>query len=106
LGGCKVATATGCGRAAARTTADAVDPVATHLFKIDDDDKVIAGVNSGHARQPEDTLSDIARRFNLGYAELVRAKPGSGSLGVHAPGARSSCPTQFVLPDAPRDGWG
>jgi len=51
-------------KTAARTTADCRRSGATHLFKIDDDDKVIA--KSGQHASQEDTLSDIARRFNLG----------------------------------------
>jgi L,D-transpeptidase ErfK/SrfK len=79
-----------------------VAPVATHLFKIADDDKVIGEIQVTRAGE-EDTLSDIARRFNLGYEELVRANPG---VDPWLPGAGREIilPTQFVLPDAPRDG--
>ncbi len=79
-----------------------VDPVATHLFKIADDDKVIGEIQITRATQ-EDTLSDIARRFNLGYEELVRANPGVDPW-VPGEGREIILPTQFVLPDAPRDG--
>ncbi len=79
-----------------------VSPVATHLFKIDDDDAVIGEIQVTHAGQ-EDTLSDIARRFNLGYEELVRANPGVDPW-VPGEGREIVLPTQFVLPQAPRDG--
>lgn len=79
-----------------------VAPLATHLFKIDDDDKVIGEVQVTHATM-EDTLSDIARRFNLGYEELVRANPGVDPW-VPGAGREIILPTQFVLPDAPREG--
>jgi L,D-transpeptidase ErfK/SrfK len=79
-----------------------VDPVATHLFKIADDDKVIGEIQITRATH-EDTLSDIARRFNLGYEELVRANPGVDPW-VPGAGREIILPTQFVLPDAPRDG--
>ncbi|HTY92931.1 MAG TPA: L,D-transpeptidase family protein [Steroidobacteraceae bacterium] len=51
----------------------------------------------------DDTLTDIARRFNLGYEELLRANPG---VDPWLPGVGRSIvlPTRFVLPDAPRDG--
>jgi len=79
-----------------------VDPVATHLFKIADDDKVIGEIQITRAGK-EDTLSDIARRFNLGYEELVRANPGVDPW-VPGEGREIILPTQFVLPEAPRDG--
>jgi L,D-transpeptidase ErfK/SrfK len=79
-----------------------VAPLATHLFKIDDDDKVIGEIQVTRASQ-EDTLSDIARRFNLGYEELVRANPGVDPW-IPGEGREIVLPTQFVLPDAPREG--
>jgi len=80
----------------------AMEPVATHMFTIADDDDVIGELQITHATQ-EDTLSDIARRFNLGYEELVRANPG---VDPWLPGAGTEIvlPTQFVLPKAAREG--
>jgi L,D-transpeptidase ErfK/SrfK len=51
----------------------------------------------------EDTLPDIARRFNLGYEEILRANPG---VDPWLPGAGREVvlPTRFVLPSAPREG--
>jgi L,D-transpeptidase ErfK/SrfK len=51
----------------------------------------------------EDTLPDIARRFDVGYEEIVRANPG---VDPWLPGAGKEIvvPTQFVLPNAPREG--
>ena len=51
----------------------------------------------------EDTLSDIARRYDLGYEEIVAANPGMDPW-LPGEGARVLLPTQFVLPDAPREG--
>ena len=51
----------------------------------------------------EDTLSDIARRYDLGYEEIVAANPGMDPW-LPGAGARVVLPTQFVLPDAPRQG--
>lgn len=79
-----------------------VAPLATHAFKIGDDDKVIGEVQVTRATQ-EDTLSDIARRFNLGYEEIVRANPGVDPW-VPGEGREIVLPTQFVLPEAPREG--
>ncbi len=79
-----------------------LEPVATHLFRIADDDKVIGEIQITHSSK-EDTLSDIARRFNLGYEELVRANPGVDPW-VPGEGREIILPTQFVLPDAQREG--
>src|SRR5579884_2490308 len=47
-------------------------PVATYKFTVAPDDDVVGVVQTTHAAK-EDTLTDIARRFNLGYEEIVRA---------------------------------
>ncbi len=51
----------------------------------------------------EDTLLDIGRRHNLGFDEIQRANPGV-SLWYPGEGTEIVLPTQFVLPDAPREG--
>lgn len=50
-----------------------------------------------------DTLIDIARRYSLGYDEIVHANPG---VDRWAPGEGTPIvlPTRHVLPDAPREG--
>jgi L,D-transpeptidase ErfK/SrfK len=77
-------------------------PVATYKFTVAPDDDVVGVVQTTHAAK-EDTLTDIARRFNLGYEEIVRANPG---VDVWIPGAgrKIVLPTQFILPDVPRKG--
>ena len=78
------------------------EPVATHLFKINDDDDVVGELQITRATK-DDTLSDIARRFNLGYEELVRANPGVDPW-LPGEGREIVLPTQFVLPNAQRQG--
>ena len=51
----------------------------------------------------EDTFADIARRFNVGYTELVRANPGVDPW-LPGEGTEIVLPTEFILPDAPREG--
>ncbi len=78
-------------------------PVATHEFEIDPQrDDVVGGLQRIYARD-DDTLSDIARRFNLGYEEIVSANPGVDPWLPKA-GTEIVVPTQFVLPEAPRRG--
>ena len=51
----------------------------------------------------EDTLIDIARRYSLGYDEIVHANPG---VDRWAPGEGNPIvlPTRHILPDTPREG--
>ena len=51
----------------------------------------------------EDTLPDLARRYNLGYEEIVAANPDVDPW-LPGSGTRIVLPLQFVLPDAPREG--
>jgi L,D-transpeptidase ErfK/SrfK len=78
------------------------DPVATHTFQIGPSDDVVGTLQVTKV-SGEDTFSDIARRFNLGYEELVRANPGIDPW-LPGEGREIVLPTQFVLPDAPREG--
>jgi len=78
------------------------DPVATHRFEIDE--KVdIVGVLQKTIVGKEDTLSDIARRFDVGYEDMVRANPGVDPW-LPGVGREVIVPSQFILPNAPRKG--
>lgn len=77
-------------------------PVDTHRFEIDATDDVVGVLQVTVANQ-EDTLPDIARRFNVGYEEIVRANPGVDPWLPRA-GTEVVVPTQFVLPNVPRQG--
>ena len=78
-------------------------PVDTHTFTLTSPDEDVVGVVQITVASKEDTLPDIARRFNVGYEEIVRANPG---VDPWLPGEGRSIvvPTRFVLPDAPREG--
>ncbi len=57
-----------------------------------------------HVRATEaDTLLDIARRFDLGYEEIVAANPGVDPW-LPGEGTRVTLPLRFVLPPGPRIG--
>jgi L,D-transpeptidase ErfK/SrfK len=79
------------------------EPVATHVFRLDAANDEVIGELQVTTVQGEDTLPDIARRFNLGYEEIVRANPGVDPW-VPPTGREIVLPTQFVLPAAPREG--
>ncbi|MEY2855098.1 MAG: hypothetical protein RL030_2230 [Pseudomonadota bacterium] len=77
-------------------------PVDTHRFEIDATDDVVGKLQVTVANK-EDTLPDIARRFNVGYEEIVRANPKVDPWLPRA-GTEVVVPTQFVLPNVPREG--
>lgn len=51
----------------------------------------------------DDTLIDLARRYGLGYEEVVNANPGVDPW-LPGAGTRIRLPLRRILPDAPRDG--
>ncbi|GAC1699569.1 MAG: hypothetical protein PVS2B3_11880 [Steroidobacteraceae bacterium] len=77
-------------------------PVATERFDLATGDDVIGAVQVVTATK-DDTLTDIARRFNVGYEEILRANP---NVDPWLPGAGHEIivPSQFILPNAPRTG--
>lgn len=78
-------------------------PLATHEFVFDPQHDDVVGEIQVVRASEEDTFSDIARRFNVGYEDLVRANPGIDPW-LPREGTKIIVPTQFVLPDAPREG--
>ncbi len=78
------------------------EPVATHRFDIGDTTDIVGVIQKTRATK-EDTLTDIARRFNVGYEEIVRANP---DVDPWLPGENREIvvPSQFILPNAPREG--
>jgi L,D-transpeptidase ErfK/SrfK len=78
-------------------------PIDTHKFTLNSPDDDVVGTVQITLASRDDTLPDIARRFNVGYEEIARANPG---VDPWLPGAGRSIvvPTRFVLPDAPREG--
>lgn len=77
-------------------------PVANERFELAPGQDVVGVVQVVTAGK-DDTLTDIARRFNVGYEEIVRANP---KLDPWLPGEGHEVivPSQFILPDAPRTG--
>ena len=51
----------------------------------------------------DDTLPDIARRFDVGYEEILTANPGVDPW-LPGVGREVVVPTQFILPAAPHEG--
>jgi L,D-transpeptidase ErfK/SrfK len=78
------------------------DTLAVHEFQLDDGQAMIGRLAAVNTRE-NDTLSDIARHFGLGYNDISIANPGIAPW-TPAPNSRVLLPSQFILPDAPRKG--
>lgn len=78
-------------------------PLASHTFPFDPKSTGVLGELQVTFARHEDTLPDIARRFNLGFDELQNANPEVDPW-LPGEGTRIVLPTQFVLPDAPTEG--
>lgn len=63
----------------------------------------LIGMKTIYETRVEDTLPDIAQRFDLGYVEIRTANP---DVDPWLPGAKKwlTLPTQHILPRAPRKG--
>lgn len=78
-------------------------PEATHRFEIGGGSGDVVGYVQKTVIGKEDTLPDIARRFDVGYEEILLANPGVDPW-LPGVGREVVVPTQFVLPAAPHEG--
>ncbi|MGA2398591.1 MAG: L,D-transpeptidase family protein [Steroidobacteraceae bacterium] len=78
-------------------------PSATHRFELTSEDGDLVGYVQKTTVGKDDTLPDIARRFDVGYEEMLLANPGVDPW-LPGVGREVVVPTQFVLPAAPHDG--
>jgi L,D-transpeptidase ErfK/SrfK len=76
--------------------------VSAATFVLPEKGEVVGELATVVARH-EDTLSDIARRYDVGYDQITRANPGVDPW-LPREGTRVLLPTQFVLPSGPREG--
>jgi L,D-transpeptidase ErfK/SrfK len=78
-------------------------PTPSDSFLLPPEGTDVVGIVQIAIARHEDTLPDIARRYDLGYEEIVAANPGIDPW-LPGKGTRVVLPTQFVLPDALREG--
>jgi L,D-transpeptidase ErfK/SrfK len=79
------------------------DAIRGDRFVLPDDETDVVGRVQVVVARHEDTLPDFARRYGLGHDEIVAANPGVDPW-LPGSGTRVVLPTEFVLPDAPREG--
>ncbi len=79
------------------------EPLSRNHFVLDSAEQTVVGEAQIVFTRENDTLSDLAREYGLGYDELVAANPG---IDPWLPGERTPIllPTQYVLPDVPHKG--
>ncbi len=83
---------------------DAVEtPAPSDRFVLPADGADVIGDVQVTVARHKDTLHDIARRYDLGYQEIVAANPGVDPW-LPGQGTQVVLPTQFVLPKGNREG--
>lgn len=79
------------------------EPIAPNNFLLTHADQSVVGEPQVVFARKEDTLSDLAREYGLGYDEIVAANP---EVDPWMPGENTPIllPTQYVLPNVPKEG--
>ena len=80
-----------------------VSAVRAETFRLENPGDSVVGLPFYFKARGKDTLLDIARQNNLGYADMEQANP-KVDMWVPGDGADVMVPSMFVLPDAPRNG--
>jgi L,D-transpeptidase ErfK/SrfK len=78
-------------------------PLSPNLFVLDDPAASVIGEPQIVFTKAENTFSDLAREYGLGYDELVEANPDVDPW-LPGEGTRVVLPTEYVLPNLPREG--
>ncbi|MEJ1960762.1 MAG: L,D-transpeptidase family protein [Gammaproteobacteria bacterium] len=78
-------------------------PAWATTYELDEGQPLVFGTTEHYTTTYEDTFTDIARRYSLGYEEIARANPG---IDPWLPGAGKDLliPGRRILPDAPQEG--
>ncbi|MEJ2601866.1 MAG: L,D-transpeptidase family protein [Gammaproteobacteria bacterium] len=79
------------------------EPLASDVHELASPEQGVVGEVQVILSRESDTFADIARAYGLGHDELVQANPGVDPW-LPGEGTVITLPTQFVLPDAPREG--
>lgn len=71
-------------------------------YKLDRNSDIVGEIQY-YTVQKGDTISSIARKFDMGYIEMVEANPEINPNKL-TPGTQLLIPSEFILPNAPRQG--
>jgi L,D-transpeptidase ErfK/SrfK len=73
------------------------------VFELPADGSAVIGADTVVSTHYEDTLLDIARKYSLGYDEIVRANPGI-DMWLPGEGTQILLPGRRILPPGPHEG--
>jgi L,D-transpeptidase ErfK/SrfK len=79
------------------------EPISRNYFELETQEQAVVGEPQVVYTDAENTLSDLAREYGLGYDEIVAANP---EIDPWLPGDGTPVllPTQYIIPDVPREG--
>jgi L,D-transpeptidase ErfK/SrfK len=79
------------------------EPISRNYFVLETETQSVVGAPQIVYTDVENTLSDLAREYGLGYDEIIAANP---DVDPWLPGGRTPIllPTQYIIPDVPREG--
>jgi len=79
------------------------EPISRNYFVLESPQQSVIGAPQIVYASDENTLSDLAREYGLGYDEIIAANP---DIDPWLPGEGTPVllPTQYVVPDVPREG--
>jgi L,D-transpeptidase ErfK/SrfK len=80
-----------------------LDPISRNYFVLETPQQSVIGQPQIVFTREENTFSDLAREYGLGYDEIVAANPDIDPW-LPGDGTPILLPTQYVLPDVPRQG--
>jgi L,D-transpeptidase ErfK/SrfK len=78
-------------------------PAWATVYVLPEDGTAVVGTDTRIKTHFEDTLPDLARRYSLGYEEIIRANP-SVDLWLPGDGTPITLPGRRILPPGPREG--
>jgi len=73
------------------------------VYELPENGSAVFGTDERIKATYQDTLLDIARRYSLGYEEIIRANPGV-DMWLPGEGTQILLPGRRILPPGPREG--
>src|ERR1700737_5173792 len=83
--------------------AAACGPAGATVYELPEDGSAVFGTDERIKSTYQDTLLDIARRYSLGYEEIIRANPGV-DMWLPGEGTDILLPGRRILPPGPHEG--
>lgn len=78
-------------------------PASATVYELSQNGSAVFGTDERIKSTYQDTLLDIARRYSLGYEEIIRANPGV-DMWLPGEGTDILLPGKRILPPGPREG--